>query len=113
MVKGGDLEKFKRVVVDQYLCVECKICTAVCPFEAWEMDDNNKARLIWDKCQDDFSCIVNCPVGCIWKPEDAPAESREKDGWLRTSRTLSSQEMEIFDAWAKRYGLGAKLPGNP
>ena len=110
MVKGKDLEKFKRVIVDQFICIECRICVAVCPFEAWELDENNKARLIWEKCQDDFGCITNCPVGCIWKPEDAPPETKAKSGWLRFSRVLGSEEQGIFEAWAKKYDLVVKTP---
>ena len=110
MVSGTDLERFKRVVVDQFICIECNTCVVVCPFEAWELDQNNKARLIWDKCQDDFSCITNCPVNCIWKPEDAPEEAKGKDGWLRFSKVLNGEEMTIFDAWAKKYNLAVKAP---
>jgi len=109
LVSGNDLGKFKRVVVDQFLCIECDTCVVVCPFEAWELDENNKARLIWDKCQDDFSCITNCPVNCIWKPEDAPPETKAKSGWLRFSRILESHELEIFEAWSKKYDLTIKV----
>ena len=46
MVEGKELEKFQRVIVDQDICIECGACVAACPFQAWELDESSKARLI-------------------------------------------------------------------
>jgi NAD-dependent dihydropyrimidine dehydrogenase PreA subunit len=62
------LRKYVRVIDDQDICIGCG-CVSVCPTNAWELDENGKARLIWDWCIDDFSCIPVCPVNCnIAKP---------------------------------------------
>ena len=107
MVNGGDLEKFQRVIVDQDMCIECGTCIAVCPHQAFEFDGKNKARMIWDLCQDDFSCVVSCPVSCIFKPQDAPETTKAKKGWTRFSRELDGKEMEIFEGWKRKYQLTA------
>lgn len=105
MVAGSDLEKFQRVVVDQDICIECGTCVAVCPFQAFEFDEKNKSRLIWDLCQDDFSCAASCPVSCIYKAQDAPAEAKAKKGWMRLSRELDLKEKEILEGWRKKYQM--------
>ncbi len=105
MVRGRELEKYQRVIVDQDICIECGACVAACPFQAWEMDEKNKARLIWDRCEDDFSCIGVCPVSCIWKSSEAPGEVRVKKGWLRMSRDLDDEEKAIFAELNGRYGI--------
>lgn len=110
MVDGQDLEKFQRVVVDQDLCIECGSCVAVCPFQAFEFDDRNKARLIWDRCHDDFSCSAICPASCIWKTQEAPTEARAKVGWLRFDRNLNEKESGIFEAWKNKYTLRVEGP---
>jgi hypothetical protein len=47
-------------------------------------------------------------VSCIWRPEDAPPETKAKSGWLRFSRVLESGELEFFEVWSKKYGLAVK-----
>lgn len=105
MVEGKDLEKFSRVIDDQDICIGRGACVAVCPFQAWELDEKGKARLIWDKCQDDFSCIPVCPVNCIWKSAEAPAETKAKDGWYRFSRELADDEKKIFQDKNRAFGI--------
>ncbi len=55
------LRKYQRVIDDQDICIGCGACVSVCPTNAWELDENGKARLIWDWCIDDFSCVPVCP----------------------------------------------------
>ncbi|MGA2573921.1 MAG: 4Fe-4S dicluster domain-containing protein [Candidatus Methanomethylicaceae archaeon] len=105
MVEGKELEKFQRVIVDQDICIECGACVAACPFQAWELDESSKARLIWDKCQDDFSCIGSCPVSCIWKSSEAPEEAKAKKNWFRFSRKLNDEEKIIFENLSKKYSI--------
>jgi ferredoxin len=105
MVGGKELEGYQRVVVDQDICIECGVCVAACPFQAWELDEKGKARLIWDKCQDDFSCVAVCPVSCIWRSSEAPDEARAKKGWFRFSRDLNDEERKIFADWNKKFSI--------
>jgi ferredoxin len=96
---------YQKIVIDMDICIGCGACVSVCPYNALEMDENGKARLIWDLCKDDFSCIKVCPVNCIWETEKAPDPSREKPGWYRFSMELTPEEMEVFNNWRSRYGI--------
>ncbi|WP_291765084.1 indolepyruvate ferredoxin oxidoreductase subunit alpha [Caldivirga sp. UBA161] len=102
------LRKYMRVIDDQDICIGCGACVSVCPTNAWELDENGKARLIWDWCIDDFSCIPVCPVNCIWKTPESPETARPKDNWYRFSRQLTPEEQKVFEEWAKKYGITGK-----
>ncbi|MFP3239799.1 MAG: 4Fe-4S dicluster domain-containing protein [Caldivirga sp.] len=108
-VTGPELAKYQRVVVDMDTCIGCGACISVCPYNALELNENGKARLIWDFCKDDFECIPVCPVNCIWKSGDAPAESKAKNDWYRITRQLTPEEQKIFEEWKSKYGV----TGNP
>lgn len=107
---GESLAKYQRIVIDQDICISCGACVSVCPADALELqEDNVKARLLWDKCIDDFSCVEACPVFCIWKSSEAPDDAKAKDGWYRFTRELSDEEKKIFEEWKEKYGI----TGNP
>ncbi|BAA79275.2 ferredoxin [Aeropyrum pernix K1] len=102
----SSLANFVRVAIDQDTCISCGACIEVCPYDALEFDENMKARLIWEKCQDDFSCIESCPVNCIYKVEEAPEELKtEKAGWYRLGRELNEEEKKAFEEWRQKYGV--------
>lgn len=103
-----ELAQYVRVIDDQDICIGCGACVSVCPTNAWELDENGKARLIWDWCVDDFSCIPVCPVNCIWKSSEAPEEAKHKDKWFRIERQLTPEERAIFEEWKKKYGVTSK-----
>jgi ferredoxin len=105
MVKEEILEAFERVVDDQDICIGCSACVAQCPHKAWELDENNKARLIWDRCKDDFICLAICPVSCIWRASEVPDETKKKKGWYRFSRELTAEEKKIFEEWCKKHDI--------
>ncbi len=107
VLKLSELAKYVRVVIDQETCISCGACIEVCPFDALEFDDNMKARLIWEKCQDDFSCIASCPVDCIYKTEEAPDEYKAKEGWYRIEKELTPEEQKAFEEWRNKYNVTA------
>lgn len=100
--------KYQRIVIDQDICISCGACIAVCPYQAIEFDNKNKAILIWDKCKDSFDCIPVCPVNCIWKSSEAPGESRDKDEWFKFSKELSDDEKKDFEEWKSKFKIGGK-----
>ncbi|MFB6470753.1 MAG: indolepyruvate ferredoxin oxidoreductase subunit alpha [Vulcanisaeta sp. AZ3] len=96
---------YVKVIDDQDICIGCGACVSVCPYQAWELDENGKARLIWDLCLDDFSCIPVCPVSCIWKTSEAPDSAKSKSRWYRFSKTLSDEERKEFEEWKAKYHI--------
>lgn len=103
-----EAKQWEMVVIDQDICIGCNACVAVCPYQALEMDQENKAALIFDKCKDSFDCIPVCPVTCIWKSGEAPEESKEKEGWVHFSKPkeqLSEEEKQLYEQWKAKYGI--------
>ena len=105
MSKDKDLEKFQRVISDQNICIGCGACVATCPYSAWELSEQGKSRLIWERCRDAFDCIPICPVNCIYKSSEATAEAKVQQGWYRFSRELSEDEKKLFEDLNKKYGI--------
>ncbi len=102
----SELAKYVRVAIDQDGCISCGACIEVCPYDALEFDENMKARLIWEKCHDDFSCIESCPVNVIYRVDEAPEELKtEKGGWYRIGRELTPEEQKAFEEWRQKYGV--------
>ncbi|MCC6030717.1 MAG: 4Fe-4S binding protein [Desulfurococcales archaeon] len=95
----------ESVVIDQDACISCGACVAVCPGQALELDENGKARLIWDKCTNDFECVKVCPVNCIWQSSQAPESAKSKAGWYRLSGPLSGDLKKEFEEWKSQYGI--------
>ena len=104
----SELLQYVRVLIDQDTCISCGACIEVCPYDALEFDDNMKARLIWERCQDDFSCIESCPVNCIYKVDEASDEFKSKEGWYRLGRELNEEERKAFEEWRQKYGVTAE-----
>ena len=103
----SELANFQRVVIDQDTCISCGACVAACPYQALELDENGKSRLIWEKCKDDFSCAAVCPVKCIYKISEAPAELKAKKGWYKFGMALSPEEQKAYEEWKSKYGVTA------
>lgn len=103
----AELTNFQRVVIDQDTCISCGACVAACPYQSLELDENGKARLIWEVCRDDFSCVAVCPVKAISKTSEAPEELKAKKGWYRIGRPLSPDEQKAFQGWRAKFGVTA------
>lgn len=50
-------------VVDETMCVECGICTDVCPTGA--INVNGKAKIDAEKCTGCGACVDECAQGAI------------------------------------------------
>ena len=55
-----------KVTIDKSLCTGCGLCSSVCP-EAFVIGDDNIAKAISDKCQDQDikEVATQCPVEAI------------------------------------------------
>ncbi len=100
-----ELGKFQRVISDQNICIGCGACVATCPYSAWELNEDGKSRLIWDKCQDSFECVPVCPVSCIYKSSEATDEAKAQQKWYRFSRELTLEEKKTFEDANKKYNI--------
>ncbi|MBT3168871.1 MAG: 4Fe-4S binding protein [Candidatus Cloacimonetes bacterium] len=52
--------------VDSSACNSCGICISVCPADAIEFDENNKAIIDQTKCTQCGECILVCPQDAIY-----------------------------------------------
>ena len=105
MSKAEDLEKFQRVISDRDICIGCGACVAACPYSAWELDENGKSRLIWERCRDAFDCIPVCPVSCIYKSSETTDAAKAQQGWYRFDRELNQDEKKIFENLNRKHGI--------
>jgi ferredoxin len=88
----AELANYQRVLIDQDTCISCGACVAACPYQALELDENGKARLIWEMCKE---------------ISEAPADFKAKKGWYRFGRSLSSEEQKVYEEWMSKYGITA------
>ena len=100
------LADYVRVAIDQDTCISCGACLEACPYDALEFNSDMKARLIWDKCRDDFSCIASCPVQCIYRVDEAPPELLATEGWYRLG-DKSPEVLAALKEWREKYNVEA------
>jgi L-aspartate semialdehyde sulfurtransferase ferredoxin len=56
----------KEIFVDEDICVDCGLCTGVCPTEALNLEpDTFKLNFTRSRCIVCEQCIPTCPVGAI------------------------------------------------
>jgi len=56
----------REIVIDEELCVDCGLCTGVCPTEALTLNpDNFRLNFSRSRCTVCEQCIVACPVNAI------------------------------------------------
>ncbi len=51
--------------VDTETCIGCGACTAVCPVEALELNDEGKCVVNEEACIECGACEATCPVEAI------------------------------------------------
>lgn len=79
-------EKNDPVLIDQKLCIGCKKCIPVCPFNAIRMDTIRKKAIKCDLCFERTkrgeypACVVACPTGALeFKSLDEISDDKCKD----------------------------------
>lgn len=56
----------REIVIDEDLCVDCGLCTGVCPTEALSLQaDTFRLNFSRSKCTVCEQCIIACPVNAI------------------------------------------------
>ncbi len=61
----------EAVLIDEALCIGCKVCILVCPFGAVTLSTDDKAILKCDLCQERLSvgdvpaCVSSCPTRAL------------------------------------------------
>jgi L-aspartate semialdehyde sulfurtransferase ferredoxin len=59
-------ERAKEIQIDPDLCVDCGLCTGVCPTEALKISAPDwKLEFLRNRCVMCEQCIPTCPVGAI------------------------------------------------
>lgn len=57
-------------MIIQEKCIGCGACVAVCPYKAIEIDEDNVAKLVLIKCENDWGCVPICPTEAVIKPPE-------------------------------------------
>ena len=52
-------------VIDQSMCIGCKMCMIACPFGAISIEPVNKKMIKCDLCEGDPECVKFCPSGAL------------------------------------------------
>ncbi|MBU0674290.1 MAG: CoB--CoM heterodisulfide reductase iron-sulfur subunit A family protein [Proteobacteria bacterium] len=67
LVEGRNLQVSPVVaVVDQDICSGCRVCGAICPYQAIDIDETDgKSRINDVLCQGCGTCVAACPAGAI------------------------------------------------
>ncbi len=55
----------KTIIHDEDLCVDCGLCTSVCPTQALSMDDADKLVFDGEKCVACQMCVTTCPMNAM------------------------------------------------
>ncbi len=56
----------REILINEESCVDCGLCTGVCPTEALILEPETfKLKLLRSRCVFCEQCIVACPVGAI------------------------------------------------
>ncbi|MFM8309205.1 MAG: NIL domain-containing protein [Microcystis aeruginosa] len=56
----------REIVIDEEKCVDCGLCTGVCPTEALTLDPESfRLKFLRSRCVVCEQCIPTCPVGAI------------------------------------------------
>jgi ferredoxin len=77
----AELANYQRVVIDQDTCISCGACVAACPYQALELDENGKSRLIWEVCAETTSPASPCvPSSAIYKDKRGPSGVQGQEG---------------------------------
>ncbi|MHA1917100.1 MAG: 4Fe-4S dicluster domain-containing protein [Candidatus Ranarchaeia archaeon] len=68
------------VILNQDLCIGCKMCVAACPFGAMNLVPNSSFPIKCDLCDGDPACVKICGVNAIEfkEPSEFGKEKREK-----------------------------------
>jgi len=84
----------EKVVIFRDSCMACGACIAYCPHGASEPDEDGKPILIWDLCQDDFACVMVCPVAAVMRASQAVKLPLER--WYRVRNAEARPQAEAW-----------------
>lgn len=70
-------EELNRVMIDDVVCIGCRMCVAVCPFGNVNFDSISRKIIKCDLCDGDPSCVKFCGYDAL-KYIDVSEESTEK-----------------------------------
>ena len=62
----GVSQVIREIVIDEEKCVDCGLCTGVCPTEALTLDPESfRLKFLRSRCVVCEQCIPTCPVAAI------------------------------------------------
>jgi len=79
-------EKLDRVMVNDHLCIGCKMCMTVCPFGALGIDIKGKRVFKCDYCDGDPQCVSFCEAKALdYVDADKANLKRKREAALKFS----------------------------
>jgi len=84
-------EKTGAMVVNRDLCVGCRMCMIVCPFEGVSLDTEAGVSVKCDLCGGDPVCVKHCAYGAIkFVTVDEEVAAKRKEAIDRLSKLLET-----------------------
>ena len=59
--EGISIESKSTVFIDEELCINCGVCTSICPTGALNLADNDELEFVKEKCIGCLICLDSCP----------------------------------------------------
>ncbi|MDH4123066.1 MAG: mercury methylation ferredoxin HgcB [Thermoplasmata archaeon] len=58
-------ESLNTLIYDPELCINCGLCSSVCPHGVFTEGDGKAVLSKYEECMECGACQINCPVGAI------------------------------------------------
>lgn len=82
-------EENGAVVINEDLCIGCKMCIMACPFGGTWFDDENSKIMKCDLCGGDPQCVKFCAYGALqYITAEEATFKRRKEGIQKLAETL-------------------------
>ncbi len=83
-----DIHRHTQPRYDEKKCTSCGSCTEVCPKDLIFRGPEGKMVIDYEHCSGCRRCVLECPTGAMWHPEDGVEKSLE--ALAKAAKTVST-----------------------
>jgi len=77
------------MIIDEDLCIGCKLCISACPIGAPWLDEKNSKIMKCDLCDGDPRCVKHCNYGALhYVKADEATMKKRREGAYKISMVL-------------------------